>query len=178
MIQWIAQGIGAIGSALAIGSFQLRGRRLFLAQTIAAVFFTVHFCILGAFAGMAQNGLGIVRNALLSVEGKKWASHPAWFWGLNGAYLVCGVIFWQNWLSLLPVLAMIVSTAAMWTKKGKIIRITQLFCISPLWLTYNISAGSIPCVLTELFNMTSVIVSLVRFGWKGLDLPAEPAKAE
>lgn len=168
-MEWPIQIIGMVGTALVILSFQFRGQKLFVLQMIAAVIFTVHFGLLGAYAGMTQNFLGVVRNALLSFDSKKWARSPIWFWLLNISYIVCGLITWQNWFSALPIIAMIVSTVAMWNKNGRHIRLAQLFVVSPCWITYNVSVFSISGIATESFNMISVLVSIARFGWIGLN---------
>ena len=168
-MEWFAQGIGMVGTALVILSFQFRGRKLFVMQMIAALIFVLHFGLLGAYAGMAQNVMSMLRNGLLSLDGKRWARNPIWFWLLNIAFVVCGIITWQNWFSLLPIVAMIVSTIAMWNKNGRNIRLAQLFVVSPCWITYNLSVFSISGIVTGGFNIVSILVSIARFGIKGLN---------
>lgn len=177
MLSWVAQGIGMIGTALVMVSFQFRGRRLFLLQGFAAVAFAVNFALLGAYAGMLLNVLSAVRGGLLSMESKGWASHPFWFWFLQIAYVVCGVATWQAWFSLLPVIAMMVSTVTMWRKNGRQIRTMQLLVVSPCWMIYSALVFSVSGMVTELFNIVSIVISIVRFGWNGLNLPEpEPSR--
>ena len=89
---------------------------------------------------------------------------------------VCGALTWNGWSSLLPTAAMVVGTPFLWTQNGKTLRLAQLFFVSPCWLTYNVIVFSIAGVFTESFNIISVIVSLCRFGLKGLDTAVqEPA---
>jgi hypothetical protein len=59
--------------------------------------------------------------------------------------------------------AQLVGTLAMWSRNGKTIRVLQLFCVSPLWLIHNIFVFSIGGILCEVFNLGSIIVSLIRF---------------
>ena len=75
------------------------------------------------------------------------------------------------WLVVFVFVAQAAGTLAMWTKNGRIIRFAQLFVISPFWLLYDalIPTPSFGGVLCEVFNMTSVIVSFIRFRKTGFD---------
>ena len=160
-----AQALGFIGAGLYVFSFQIRDvKKLFITQVIAAVFFTVHFVLLGAYTGAVQNSLAILRGILLLLRDKKWAKSKFTLAGLIACYVVSGIAMYSGVLSLLPVIAMIVSTIAMWTGDGFKIRVTQLAVTSPCWLIYNISVTSLAGILTESFNIVSVIISFIRYG--------------
>lgn len=169
MQQIIAQIIGVGGSACIIYCFQAKNsKNLFLLQLFGAVLFCVYFGLLGAYVGFTQNLLAIGRNSLL-ISDKKWTSHPAMLILLLLSFVVTGILTFDGFFSVLPPVAMVVSTLVMWTKKGKAIRIGQFFGVSPLWLTYNVSVFSISGIVTESFVLLSVVVSVLRFGLKGFD---------
>ena len=43
-------------------------------------------------------------------------------------------------------------------------------CInSPLWIVYDIIVGSWAGILDEVFSIGSMVISIARYGWKGLD---------
>ena len=174
MLKIIAQIIGVIASAFIIYSFQSRkNKHLFLIQMIGALLFSFHFGLLGAFTGFSQDVLAVGRNYLL-FSNKKWAKSPIFLWLLIILYVVTGYFTYSGILSILPPLAMIVGTIVMWSKDGKKIRIAQLLCISPCWLTYNISVFSISGIVTECFVLISVLISFIRYGFNGFDNKSEP----
>lgn len=164
-LEIFAQILGFIGSGICIFSFQIRSVRiLFCTQLISIAFFTLHFILLGAYTGALQNVLALVRCILLILSDKKWA-HNNWILaGLIVSFVVSGIATYSGIFSLLPMIAMIVSTVAMWTGDGFKLRIAQVCVTSPAWLVYNASVFSISGVLTESFNIISVIVSFIRYG--------------
>ena len=160
-----AQALGFVGAAIYVFSFQIRNvKKLFLMQALGAVFFTVHFLLLGAHTGALQNSLSILRGIILLFRDRKWAKSRFTLAGLIILFIISGIVTYSGPLGLLPMVAMIVSTLAMWTGDGFKIRVTQLAATSPCWLIYNISVMSVSGILTESFNIISVIVSFIRYG--------------
>ncbi len=168
MFDILAQGVGILAMLAAIFSFQCRRNRwLFFMQMLASILFSVHFGMLGALTGLLQNSIGFFRCFLCYKSDRAWARHPLFLWSLLLAFAVCGVLGYSGPISLLPPIAMIVSTVAMWSRNGHTIRLTQLCAASPLWLIYNISVFSISGIVVECFNLVSVVIALCRFGWRG-----------
>ena len=163
----IAQAIGTLATAIAILAFQCKDtKKLYLMQFFSNLFFTLHYLVLGAATGLLLNGMGTVRLVLLSLINKKWARSNAAMWILMAVMVLCTVITWNGWLSLLPAIAQIFSTPLYFKRNGKMLRYGQLFFMSPCWLIYNIFNYSIPGAVTDLMHMTSVIISLIRFKGK------------
>ena len=164
-----AQIIGIFGTVTAILSFQCRSsKRLFLMQGLCALFFSIHFGMLGAMTGLIQNLFAILRAALLRTD-RKWAQSKWIPCAFSVVFLMTAVVFYDGFFSLLPPVAMIVSTFVMWTKNGKFIRLAQLGCVSPFWMIYNISVHSISGCITEGFNIMSILISILRYGINGFD---------
>ena len=83
---------------------------------------------------------------------------------------LCVLAFtWSGWTSVLPVAANIASTIAGYTDNPRKIRAAAMFVNSPLWMLYNVLSGSLAGILDEIVTEISLIVSIVRFGWKALD---------
>lgn len=172
----IAQGIGTIATVIAILAYQCKDtKKLYLMQFFSNLGFTLHYLVLGAATGLLLNGMGTVRLVMLSFIKGKWARSNAAMWILMAVMVLCTVITWNGWLSLLPALAQVLSTPLYFRRNGKLLRYGQLFFMSPCWLIYNIFNYSIPGAVTDLMHMTSVIVSFIRF--KG-QLGKEEAKGE
>ena len=169
-METIAQIIGFAGSATAISSFQCKSNRsFFLLQTLAGVIFTIHFILLGAYTGLWLNVMGIIRGFVMYNGLKPWARSRYALAGLEVLMLLGGLLTWEGYISLLPTVAMVVGTYFMWTQNAKNIRLAQLCIVSPCWLTYNIAVMTYSGILTESFNIISVVVSICRFGLKGLE---------
>ena len=79
------------------------------------------------------------------------------------------VLTWSGWISILPVAANIAATVGGYTHNARKIRIAGMFLNSPLWILYAILVGSWAGILDEIFTESSMILSIVRYGWKNLD---------
>ena len=76
---------------------------------------------------------------------------------------------WSGWMSILPVAANIAATIGGYTRNARKIRITGMLINSPLWILYDILVGSWAGILDELVSEASMLISIVRYGWKNLD---------
>ena len=173
MIKIIANGFGVLSTLCFIISFQVKSNKgLFIIQSIANVFYGVQFYLLGAVGGLFNMGMQILRNLLLvKKEEWQWLSWKGWAPLLCVPSLIYMIITWTSWLDLLPFIAMAVGTFCYWTNSAKMLRLSELICVSPAWILYDIMEGAYGGLLTELVILSSVVVSIIRFGWKGLDDP-------
>lgn len=160
----IAQGIGMIGLICAIISFQSNKRHIILIFLgIGQVSFIIHFALLGAWTASAMNMLGASRTFLFVLRGrKKWLENNTLLYVFIGLFVIAGIITWQNWLSLLPVLGMTIETIGLWMKNPTKIRFTVIVP-RPLWLTYNTIYRSYAGMLTEAFVLVSILTGIIRF---------------
>ncbi len=169
------QTIGFFGLLSAVISYQCKtNRNYFVWQGLCGIFFSLQFVLMGAWAGLLFNAFNIVRAFLLRLSK---ISRSLWMIFSMEAYVAAATLLsifllketW--WLVVFVFVAQAAGTLAMWTKNGRIIRFAQLFVISPFWLLYDalIPTPSFGGVLCEVFNMTSVIVSFIRFRKTGFD---------
>jgi hypothetical protein len=90
-----------------------------------------------------------------------------------GVFLLLAVISsyftWKGMISLLPLLSITASTIGYWTNSAKYIRLSNLMIGSPSWLIYDAIVGSAGGVISEAITQASIILSIIRFGWKALD---------
>ncbi len=167
-IEILAQVFGILGSVVYLISFQIKKNRpFFVVQCLGSFLFTLNYLLLGAYTGCMMNLLGVVRAAALAAGGK--FHHKALLWGLDIVFIVSTVLTFEGLTSLLVLIAMLASTHAMWTEKGKIIRYVQLGVSSPCWLAHNIMVLSIGGVICEIGNITSTIISIIRFRKTGYE---------
>ena len=134
---------------------------------LSSLVWTLHFGLLGAYSGMAMNLIGAARGFVYSKKG----SAPRWSYAF-GPYVFsvvsagCCIATWESWLSLLPTVAMVVTSFGLWADNPKTVRRLNLPG-SWLWLAYNLASLSWAGAITECFNTASIVIAMWRFDRKG-----------
>lgn len=162
-----AQIISIVAMVINILSFQCKkNRNLFIMIGIGSFLFSVSFLMLGSVVSAIYNIISIIRSSL--ALNKK-------FFNKNNFYLLCvlyvlGTIYaYDNPWSIVLFAAQIVQTYTMWFKDGSIIRKSQYYFVSPVWVINNIIVFSIGGILCELFMMTSAFISYLRYKKTGFE---------
>lgn len=162
MIRIIAQIIGFIGTALLVSSYQVNSHKGILRlQTYSGICFTIHFFLLGAYNGAVLNAVGVFR-AIIFRSDKKWAQSPLWKYLINLAFIVSTICTWEGVISFLLIIVMTLGNFGLASKNNTIKRIL-VFPASPVWLYYNFTNGSISGTITELINILSLLIGIIRF---------------
>ena len=155
------QAIGIVAMAVAIFSFQIKdNRKFFLAQGTSGLLFTVHFFLLGQYPGSLLNTVCILRGFGFGFVPKKFRTATMILLVLLN--IGATVLTYDGAFAILALIANLAGTVAMWYDKDKVIRRTQVTLVSPGWLIYDIAAGSIGGMITEIFCFTSAIIYLFR----------------
>ena len=171
MPEIIVQGIGFVAVAAFILSYQIKSnRRLFLLQLIGSALFCLQFFLLDAFSGCLSLAVNILRNALMM-------KYNDWEWvRRKGCPVIIAALFtavlfftWNGPVSLLAFAASVSSTFVYWTNSPRKIRMVNLICASPCWLIYDVIVHSWGGLLSESITLISILVSVFRFGWNGLE---------
>jgi len=169
MFELIAQIIGFVGTGFMVISFQFKkNRTLFFLQICSNVATMVHFLLLGAYTGCINIGLGTLRSFVLCAPWR-WAKWKGWPWVIVAMFIGATILTWKNAFSILPCIGMVSYTLGAWTRNRKTLRLASLLVSSPAWLLYDIYAHSYSGIVCEVISMGSVIVSILRYGWKALD---------
>ena len=131
--------------------------------------YTIHLLLLGAITGGINYVLNTVRSFCL---GSRYAFLKSkWMCLILCALQLLALVFtWGGWWSILPIAANIAATVGGYTHNPQKIRIAGIFINSPLWIVYNIIVGSWAGILDEIVTEASMILSIVRYGWKNLDV--------
>ncbi len=165
----IAQCIGFIGTGSMLLSFQMKkNKKYYFLQLTYKILYIVHYYLLGALSGSLSIFLSLIRNALL-LSNRKEARWKGWVVLLSVGVIFFTIRSWKNGYSILPAIAMIVMTIANWTRNGRTIRLLNLLVGSPAWLIYDFSCQSIPGIIAESLCILSILISIIRFGWRGLE---------
>lgn len=170
MNEMMIQAVGFVAVAFYIISYQMRSnRKLFFFQLMGCLIFLVQFILLGAYTGALGLAVNILRNLLLlKVNDWPWVRSKATL-GVIIILLVGITIFtWDGWISLLPFISVSVTCIGYWTNSAKEIRLSQLIG-SPCTLVYDALIRSWGGLLSEAMTLASIIISICRFGWSGMD---------
>ena len=165
---WL-QLIGVAGTLLFFLSYQCRSNRnLFRVQLLSYLFYTAHLLLLGALTGGVSYMINTLRSFCL---GSRWKfAHSQGMCAIICAMQLAALaLTWSGWVSILPVAANIAATLGGYTHNPRKIRIAGMFVNSPLWIVYDLCVGSWAGLLDEAVTEGSMILSIVRFGWKDLD---------
>ena len=163
------QVIGLIGTALFFLSYQCKSNKnLFRVQFLSYLCYTMHLLLLGAVTGGISYILNTVRSFCLGSK-LEFAHSRTVCVILCTLQVLALAVTWSGWISLLPVAANIASTIGGYTHNARKIRVAGMFINSPLWIIYDILVGSWAGILDEVISECSMILSIVRYGWKNLD---------
>ena len=169
MNEYMVQAIGILGVALFIISYQIRSNRaLFLCQLVGCIVFCVQFFLMGAYTGAISLIVNIARNLLLIKSNDwKWAKSQVTLAAIILLLLVMTICTWAGWISILPFVSVAVTSIGYWTQNAQKIRLSQLFG-SPCTLLYDILVHTWGGAVCEAITILSIIISIVRFGWRNL----------
>lgn len=165
----IIQMIGIVGTALFFLSYQFKSsKNLFRMQFLSYLFYTVHLLLLGAVTGGVSYVLNTVRSFCLG-SNVKFLKSKCMCAIICTLQVVTVILTWDGWISILPVAANIAATIGGYTKNPQKIRAAGMFINSPLWIVYNIIVGSWAGILDEIVSEASMIISVIRYGWRNLN---------
>lgn len=163
------QAIGFFGTILFFLSYQYKSNKaLFRVQFVSYVCYTVHLLMLGAITGGMSYILNTIRSFCLGSEhaflkSKKMCS-------ILCLLQIAALLFtWDTGWSILPVAANIAATIGGYTYSARKIRLVGMCINSPLWILYDIIVGSWAGILDEIVSEASMLVSILRYGWKNID---------
>jgi len=169
MNSFFVQAIGVAGTIVFFLSYQCRSNRnLFRVQFISYLCYTAHLLLLGAVTGGISYTINTVRSFCLGSKNdflKSWKM----CWIICLLQVITLILTWDGWWSVLPVAANMAATIGGYTCNARKIRVVGMFVNSPLWIVYNIIVGSWAGILDEIVTEASMIISIIRYGWKNLN---------
>lgn len=155
--------------------YQFRKRKAIIAcNVISRVLYVLQYVLLAAFEGAAMDLSAIPASMLAARKHTPFVSKykiPLWFAG-NIAVVVIGWIFWENRISLLPILGVLFEINALWMTKEKHIRLVSLASV-PFWMSYNLLCGAYGSVIGNVLMIVSIGTALYRHDRSGDQLQKE-----
>lgn len=162
----IAQVFGAIALIVLIISLQKNNKKTLLKyQIFSSLLYAIQYVFLNAYTGCLMNLACMGRNiAFNKYQDKK-----------PPIYLLIIVIFlmiafsaftYVGYISLLPMIAVILYSIAVWNGNLKVIRNIELISCS-LYIIYNINVQAYTGLVATIIEFIGALIALVRFDIKG-----------
>ncbi len=166
----LVRALGIIALILCIIPFQFKKHKhIVLCKMAAEILFAVQYFLIGPAAYTAA-WLDLVsggRNFLFyKLVQKKRSTLPVII-AFSALMIALGVYSWIGWLSLLPMLAKVISTVSYGMKNERLLRfITLPSCI--LWVIYNITVGGWEAMIGDILSLISILIAIYKFDVRGV----------
>ena len=150
-------------------SYQFPKRRAIITcNVISRVLYILQYLLLFAFEGAAMDVSAIPSSVLAARKHTPFVQKYKWgiLLGVNAFVIVIGFLVWQDWLSWVPVVGVLLETNALWLSREKYIRIFSLAAL-PFWLFYNLRCGAYGAALGNVLVIGSIVSAMYRY-----DVPA------
>ena len=156
------QGLGFVAVGVNAWAVQFNKHwQIILLKTIGSFLFVVQYFFLKAYTGMAMDAIGIVRNVLFIFTVKSKKTTLPWIILFSVLTLVLGIATYEGVISLLVIVAKLLSCISYGMKNPRVIRGLNLPS-SMLWLTYNAIYFSLAGIMNEVLLISSIIIAEIR----------------
>ena len=164
----IAQIIGILALIILMLSFQKNEKKLLLKyQIISSFLYALQYVFLGAYTGSLMNLTCMVRNFIFNkYNNKKVPIH--WLIIIVILMIVFLLISYVRTISLLPMLAVVLYSIAVWYGNLKLIRCTEVISCT-LFIVYNIRVLAITGLIAIMIELIAALIAIYRFDIKQLN---------
>ena len=155
----IAQIFGLLAFIFLGITYLIKNRNLILIFCMTgAVFFLVHYSMLGAWSGVAVNIVNIIRAIILFLDDKNNRTKNIFSLSIILILLaVAGIVTINDWTGIIAIVAGIICTFSLWQKDIFVYRILSAV-VNTLWLIYDCIFLSIIAIC---FDCTTILVSII-----------------
>ena len=170
----IGQVFSVLAAITSFISFQFKKPlHLIIANSICAVLMTISYYFLGAYSGMALNGICLVRNLTYAAKGKgRFFDWKGWPIVYSLAMVAAVPLTWNGPMSLLITVALIINTWFISLNDNQKLRYSILVT-STMVIIYNVYVFSLGGILYEGIGIVSSIIGIIRYS-KLRKAPSEP----
>ena len=150
-------------------SYQFPKRKTIIVCNVASrVLYVLQYLLLFALEGAAMDISAIPSSMLAARKHTPYVeTNRGWILAaVNAVILAVGIWVWQDWLSWVPVVGVLLETNALWMSKEKYIRWISM-AAAPFWLFYNVRCGAYGAALGNVLTVVSIATALLRH-----DLPS------
>lgn len=144
--------------------YQFRNRKAIVTcNVISRALYVLQYLLLFAFEGAAMDLSAIPASMLAARKHTPFVcKHKMLLWiAGNIVVVVIGLLFWENSISLLPILGVLLEINALWLTKEKYIRLVSLASV-PFWMSYNLLCGAYGSAIGNVLMVGSILTALYR----------------
>ena len=154
-------GVGAMVSLFLI--YQQKSRKkIIMCKLSADLFWIAHYFLLGATAGIIPNFVGVFRELVFVNRNKrKWASTPLWVAIFIAVNLTLGIINYDQWFDIVPIIASSFVTISLWIDNPNLTKIISV-PVSAAFLVYDIFVGSYVGIINESIAICSIAIYFIK----------------
>lgn len=163
----IAQIIGAIALVILMLSFQKNTKETLLKyQILSSLLYAVQYIFLKAYTGSMMNLTCMLRNFIFKKYDNDNKKVPViWLIIVVTIMIALSLITFNGWISLLPMIAVVAYSIALWVGNLKVVRMIEVFsCV--LFIIYNVKVLAITGLIATVIEMLAAIVAIYRFDIK------------
>jgi membrane-associated HD superfamily phosphohydrolase len=151
-----ATGIAALSLSVT-SSIHRCDHRLRRQSVLAGILWAVNYFLLGATLGAALSCVSAVRTSTASMVHKKHRRIRIWACALFVSIsLITAVVNWQDWTTLLPIAASILTTYAVFFLSGTLLRFSILLA-ALLWTQNALSLHSPEQILCNFLGIAATV---------------------
>ena len=150
-------------------SYQFPKRRAIIAcNVVSRVLYILQYLLLFAFEGAVMDVSAIPSSVLAARKHTPFVQRHkgSIMAGVNAFVVILGFLVWQDWLSWVPIVGVLLETNALWMSREKHIRIFSLAAL-PFWLFYNLRCGAYGAALGNVLVIGSIVTAMKRYDFPG-----------
>ncbi len=165
-MQLLIRFFGIIGLVLAVIPFQFKKHRnIVLCKMVSEVSFAVQYFLLGAYTGAWLDLISGARNFLFYKLVQKNRSTVFVILAFSAFVIILGLYSWAGAISLLPMIAKLLTTVSYGMKNEKYLRLITLpSCV--FWILYNCFVGGWEGMISDSLSLLSILIAIYKFDIK------------
>ena len=163
---FFVQILGFVGLVLQVLSMQAKTYKGVICMTVTSeIIFGLQLIFLGAYTGAATNLMAGLTNTIYYFTNKSGKKTTGLQFCFSIVFIAVGVLTWSGPISLLVIVAKVISTVTHGINRPKVIRVGRLITM-PMWVIYDGMAGTIGGVINDLLVIASSVIGLFRYDRK------------
>lgn len=167
---WIAQILGMIGTIINICAIQINKKKSILVLFMSAnIVFGINFILLGSYSGGIICFIAAIQTVITYLFEKREKVFPK---VLIPIYIIvaiiCGLVSYQKWIDILPLLCSILYTMTIIQKKEEKVRKITFINVA-FWVIYDLIIGAYTAAISDVFFTISSVIAIIRYDRKKIE---------